>query len=546
MTDATVQMLVSQLGNAGVQNSSKKEIIEACAGLPDFGKILSNAGQKNEMFSVEERGASQSWSKDVADSDTSVSNRADAVNKSAALANKSNSGRVIGTNETTSMAEKLGFGDGETDVEELADALCYLTSQMMTVLTENLNVTEEQVQNCLEQNNLIMTDLLDPSKFADIFVQLSGKNIELVDVVNDEEFTQLLAAFDSEINGIFGEATVDKTDLMNKAHILVDYNVVDAKFTTINVGDQVTSDDESILELLHDGPKSETDDDHYHLSDNMDIVYSTADGVKDASESSDNNNADMKNGGNSNDPNGAPTTSPDGDPKKKLAFTTGGDATPAETRDLEPRAYEESMESRLRKLFTGRNHGLGDNSDEINDLLKVLNAKNDVTPNSEIPTVEFSDMAVKVQEFIETMARDTKITSLSMQLNPENLGKVTVEVATKDGVLSAKVIAETQAAKEALEANLANLKSNLEQQGLKISDVEVTVESHAFEQNLQQDGSREQEQLAKEMKKDTARNLRNINLREVGLEELRGLMSEEDIVVAKMMADNGNTLNIKA
>jgi flagellar hook-length control protein FliK len=144
------------------------------------------------------------------------------------------------------------------------------------------------------------------------------------------------------------------------------------------------------------------------------------------------------------------------------------------------------------------------------------------------------------------MSRDSKITSLSMQLNPENLGKVTVEVATKDGVLSAKVIAETQAAKEALEANLANLKSNLEQQGLKISDVEVTVESHAFEQNLQQEGSREQEQLAKEMQKETAKNLRSINLREVGLGELRGLMSEEDLVVAKMMADNGNTLNIKA
>ncbi|MBO4462443.1 MAG: flagellar hook-length control protein FliK, partial [Lachnospiraceae bacterium] len=98
----------------------------------------------------------------------------------------------------------------------------------------------------------------------------------------------------------------------------------------------------------------------------------------------------------------------------------------------------------------------------------------------------------------------------------------------------------------ALEANLANLKSNLEQQGIKIADVEVTVESHAFEQNLQQDGSREQEQLAKEMQQETVRNLRTINLREVGLAELKGLMSEEDIVVAKMMADNGNTLNIKA
>ncbi|MBO4214079.1 MAG: flagellar hook-length control protein FliK [Lachnospiraceae bacterium] len=544
MTDATVQMLVSQLGNPSVKNSSKKELIEAAAGLPDFGNILSNAGQKNDkLYTLEERGASQSWSnKDVADSDASVSKKTKSIEKMLMASNEpSNQNRVTGKKEM-SLSEKLGFGSGETDVEEMADALVYLASRMMDVLTEKFNVTEEQVTNCLEQNNLIMTDLLDSTKLADVFVQLSGKNIEAIDVVNDEEFTSLLKAFDEEVSAIFEEMPVEKSDLMSKAHILVDYDVIDVKMTEIHTGEQVTSDDDSVIELLQDAPKSEVNDKSSQLSDNMEILYTGNEAVKGTDETTDNNNADMNNGeNNSNGGKWDQTVSPDGDPNKKLVYTTGGDPTPAEMRDLEPKEYDESLDL-INVIRNRRKHGMGYMPAE------PINIKPQVNPtvNTEIPIVEFSDMTAKVQEFIETLTKDTKITSLSMQLNPENLGKVTVELATKEGVVSAKVIAETQAAKEALEANLANLKSNLEQQGIKIADVEVTVESHAFEQNLQQDGSREQEQLAKEMQQETVRNLRTINLREVGLAELKGLMSEEDIVVAKMMADNGNTLNIKA
>lgn len=543
MTDATVQMLVSQLGNPSVKNSSKKELIDAAAGLPDFGNILSNAGQKNDkLYTLEDRGASQSWSnKDVADSDASVSKKTKSIEKMLMASNEpSNQNRVTGKKEM-SLSEKLGFGSGETDVEEMADALVYLASRMMDVLTEKFNVTEEQVTNCLEQNNLIMTDLLDSTKLADVFVQLSGKNIEAIDVVNDEEFTSLLKAFDEEVSAIFEEMPVEKSDLMSKAHILVDYDVIDVKMTEIHTGEQVTSDDDSVIELLQDAPKSEVNDKSSQLSDNMEILYTGNEAVKGTEETTDNNNADMNNGENTEGNNNVPTTSPDGDPNKKLVYTTGGDPTPAETRDLEPKEYDESLDL-INVIRNRRKHGMGYMPAE------PINIKPQVIPtvNTEIPIVEFSDMTAKVQEFIETLTKDTKITSLSMQLNPENLGKVTVELATKEGVVSAKVIAETQAAKEALEANLANLKSNLEQQGIKIADVEVTVESHAFEQNLQQDGSREQEQLAKEMQQETVRNLRTINLREVGLAELKGLMSEEDIVVAKMMADNGNTLNIKA
>ena len=63
-----------------------------------------------------------------------------------------------------------------------------------------------------------------------------------------------------------------------------------------------------------------------------------------------------------------------------------------------------------------------------------------------------------------------------------------------------------------------------------------------FEEKLQEDGSKEQQQLAKEMQQQNRR--MNLNLNEMSLDDLQGLMSEEDMVVAKIMRDQGNVLNI--
>ncbi len=77
------------------------------------------------------------------------------------------------------------------------------------------------------------------------------------------------------------------------------------------------------------------------------------------------------------------------------------------------------------------------------------------------------------------------VTSMEMQLYPEHLGKVLIQVSTHDGHVTAQITAESEAAKNALESQLTLLKENLNNQGLKIENVEVTIASHAFEQNMQ-------------------------------------------------------------
>lgn len=83
---------------------------------------------------------------------------------------------------------------------------------------------------------------------------------------------------------------------------------------------------------------------------------------------------------------------------------------------------------------------------------------------------------------------NSEFKSMEMQLYPEHLGKVGVQVAVKDGIVTAQISAETEAVKKVIEAQLSSLKENFNNQGLKVENVEVTIASHSFEQNNMSNG----------------------------------------------------------
>lgn len=159
-------------------------------------------------------------------------------------------------------------------------------------------------------------------------------------------------------------------------------------------------------------------------------------------------------------------------------------------------------------------------------------------PTTAVPqNVVFNTLDVirQVSEFTRVMYQgDT--TSMEMQLNPENLGKIYVQVTAKEGVVTAHLAVQNEIVKEALENQTIQLRENMNQQGIKVEAVEVTIASHEFERNLEQNqqGSAQDEQREQASKSPR----RNISMNQ--LDELSGLMSEEEMLVAKIMRDNGN------
>ena len=80
------------------------------------------------------------------------------------------------------------------------------------------------------------------------------------------------------------------------------------------------------------------------------------------------------------------------------------------------------------------------------------------------------------------------ISSIEMQLNPENLGKVILHIESKAGVITAQFTAQNATVKQAIESQMASLRANLEEQGVKVEKVEVEVSTRAFEHNFLNDG----------------------------------------------------------
>lgn len=134
---------------------------------------------------------------------------------------------------------------------------------------------------------------------------------------------------------------------------------------------------------------------------------------------------------------------------------------------------------------------------------------------------------------------DADTTNLEMQLHPESLGTLRVQVESKAGVLTANFITQNEAVKAALESQMVQLRENFEEQGVKVEAIEVTVQAHAFERNLDQ---------GREGGQGSGEPSRRARVRRISLNDLPSAedMAAEDALAAEMLAAGGSTVDYTA
>lgn len=128
-------------------------------------------------------------------------------------------------------------------------------------------------------------------------------------------------------------------------------------------------------------------------------------------------------------------------------------------------------------------------------------------------------------------------TSLEMQLHPASLGTLQVQIASKGGIVTANFITQNEAVKAALESQMIQLRESFEEQGVKIEAIEVTVQTHEFERNLEQGRGRNQQTPER---KNRTRRIR------LGEDLTMENMEQEDVLTAEMMVMGGSTVNYTA
>ena len=167
---------------------------------------------------------------------------------------------------------------------------------------------------------------------------------------------------------------------------------------------------------------------------------------------------------------------------------------------------KQSSDAQSHSNFNG--HERHDNNPGQLEANVVVNNQNpeaqvQTTPEARPVISRFQTMSMISQ--IAEAARvnlDGESTTLEMILNPESLGKIYLNVSSKEGNLKAQLMTENEIVKEALENQMVALKENLNKAGIKVEAVEVSVATHEFEKNLEE-GMHQQEEQARQQEEQS-------------------------------------------
>ncbi len=149
---------------------------------------------------------------------------------------------------------------------------------------------------------------------------------------------------------------------------------------------------------------------------------------------------------------------------------------------------------------------------EVNNNTKVFNAS--LPKTQALKNINTSDVIAQIMEKLKVSVKPD-LSEVKILLRPEQLGEVSLKIATQNGIVTAQFIAESQKVKEIIESNFNQLRDMLSEQGVDVGALEVNVSNgdeekttyNMFEQNSEKgekrindliENSFEKEELIKE------------------------------------------------
>lgn len=412
-------------------------------------------------------------------------------------------------------------GDVVTDViDNSTDTLDQFQGDVVRTVAEQLGVSEDSVKDMMESLGLTAFDLLNPENLAQLAMQLTGETSPMDLLMNDQfqglmqQMDQLGGQLANELNlqPAQMEELIAQMDILQTPETLTDEEM---QVLTDVAGQQTTADTVS-TDIM---PELAQTDEVQPMDKQADVFQKEpkSDEVR--------------------------TQQPQAQDTKQTTEqqTDTGDAdADAQTGDQMKSAQPEKMTADRSSSDQAKTQTVV----QMQDTAGVPTAETvaDITPETSYVSIDTMDLLEQVAEQIRVNVSEGT-SSMEMQLNPENLGKVYVNISSKEGVIHAQLAASNEAVRAALETQVADLRQNLNQAGVKVDAVEVTVASHEFEKNLEQNQESEKQQGERQQEQSGGRR-RNLNLS--SLDELSGLMTEEETLAAQMMRDNGNSMDVTA
>ena len=391
-------------------------------------------------------------------------------------------------------SDKLNnVSEAEPIDEEVETAVEGIVKEVMQEIEEMLEVSEEELLDVLEQLGLQPIDLLNPDNMVSILTALTGEG-STIQLVMDEEMYLTLQDLMQMVE--------DKTQELMSATGLSDEELEAVMDQLKLLMNQQLSHEEMEMKQVQILP-FESEEEVVAEDGDVPVI------VK-----------------NENDLQDVQTTEVTQDSPERTVEKT-------ETGKSEDSLFQEQQQNM---------QSFQNMSDEISQLAGESKLEGTGTPNTESILKQLADY-VKIQ-------KGKELTEMELQLHPASLGNVKVTLATKGGVVTAQLTTENEIVKNAIESQVSQLKQNLEEQGVRVEAIEVSVASHQMERNLEQnakDGEQEQKQETGGIHKirKTSINLNSFEDADELLEEMTGA-DDATRIAMEMMAMGGNRMDLLA
>ena len=417
-------------------------------------------------------------------------------------------------------------GDVVTDViNNSTDTLDQFQGDVVRTVAEQLGVSEDSVKDMMESLGLTAFDLLNPENLAQLAMQLTGETSPM-DLLMNDQFQGLMQQIDQLGGQLANELELQPAQM----------DELIAQMDILQTPETLTDEE---MQILNDAAGQQTTADT--VSTDVMPEFAQTDEVQPMDKQADVFQKEPKSDEIRTQQPQAQETKQTAEQQTMEQQTDAGDA------DADSQTGDQVKSAQPEKMTADRN-----NSDvaktqtvvQMQDTAGVQTMAHaaDVTSETSYISVDTMNLLEQVAEQIRVNVSEGT-SSMEMQLNPENLGKVYVNISSKEGMIHAQLAVSNEAVRAALETQVADLRQNLNQAGVKVDAIEVTVASHEFEKNLEQNQENEKQQGERQQEQSGGRR-RNLNLS--SLDGLSGLMTEEETLAAQMMRENGNSMDVTA
>lgn len=426
-----------------------------------------------------------------------------------------------GSNKNIKTAEASGQETESLDeekIKDLAEEISEITNQIVDKIKSEFEVTDEEIEEAMEVLGLTIADLTKPTELRNLLMELTGTtdsielltNVELYDSV--KEVTDFASNLFTEVAKDFSLSTEQLTEMINTESFEEALNEVDVSVTSNEA--ETEADAEVVSEVT---------------------VDKTTDAAL-AFENSDKANANETKpveSNNSNESEEVPI-----DTEKKAPDKIEKPESFAQSNLMNDEAMNERSENRKSFNFdSSKNQEFTFNQTQA-VTNQTVNTVGDIveTVTSYTTGADTDNIMRQVTDYVKVHISED-VTKMEIELHPASLGTVNMQINSQNGQITAHLTVQNELVKSVLETQMIKLQETFDEQGTKVSAIEVTVAEYSL--NSQSDNNYSEERNGR----NYGSKKKGINLNEIGsLDEL----DEEEQLEAKVMEMNGSSVNYTA